>query len=730
MPIDDLQTIYAASASGGIFKSDNQGGDWFQIFDEVPTQSIGDMAIDRTNTDLIWVGTGESNAGGGSLAYDGLGVYRSTDAGVSWESRGLENVGSIGRVLIDPQDDQRVFVAAMGTLFQDNPDRGVYRTTNGGEDWEQVLFRSDSTGAIDLVMHPQDGQIIYAAMWERIRRPFTRSYGGETSGIFRSMDGGDTWSELTVGLPTLPEDKGRIGLAISESDPNILFAYYAQADGPIAGIFRTEDGGDTWTERSIANINDVPFVWWFGRILINPTDPDDVYVTSITAHRSQDGGNSWVEIFENAHVDHHSFYVHPQDPNIVLNGNDGGVYLSTSGDPTEGEYLNGMSNFQFYTCEINPHNPDQLLGGAQDNGTNVNNGSTDGWQTIFGGDGFRVLVDPENEDRVYAESQRGFIVFSRNGGVDFFNGTNGITGDGNWNTPLVFDPANSNILYTGTQRLFKTVNGAVSWNPISPELVNSDNPQGLITFGSLTTIDVSTLDSQVIYIGTDDGNVWVTRDGGDNYDNISEGLPERWITAVAHDPLDEAGVYATVSGFRFGESQSQVFYSDNFGETWRDIGQNLPDVPVNDIIADDLLFGKIYIATDIGVFVGENRGDWWALLGEDLPVSPVIDLDFDSASRKLAAATYGRGMFSFVLPNETSSVEDERLVQNTIHPNPAAITLDVTEFARDSKSVSIYNLQGQLILKSSDRIIDIQELVPSTYIVQRDDGAALRFQKL
>lgn len=246
----------------------------------------------------------------------------------------------------------------------------------------------------------------------------------------------------------------------------------------------------------------------------------------------------------------------------------------------------------------------------------------------------------------------------------------------------------------------------------------------------MTTIDVSTLDSQVIYIGTDDGNVWVTRDGGDNYDNISEGLPERWITAVAHDPLDEAGVYATVSGFRFGESQSQVFYSDNFGETWRDIGQNLPDVPVNDIIADDLLFGKIYIATDIGVFVGENRGDWWALLGADLPVSPVIDLDFDSASRKLAAATYGRGMFSFVLPNETSSVEDERLVQNTIHPNPAAITLDVTEFTRDSKSVSIYNLQGQLILKSSDRIIDIQELVPSTYIVQRDDGAALRFQKL
>lgn len=730
MPVDDMQTIYAGTASGGVYKSDNQGTVWTQIFDGVPVQSIGDMAIDKSDTDVIYVGTGESNAGGGSLAYDGLGVYRSEDAGVTWESRGLEDVGSIGRIVIDPNDNQKVLVAAMGSLFRNNEERGVYRTQDGGENWEQILFVSDSTGAIDLAIHPQDGNIIYAAMWQRIRRPHTRMYGGATSGIYKSVDGGDSWTELTNDLPTLPENKGRIGLAISESQPNTLYAYYANTDGPITGIYRTDDAGETWTSKSIQDINNVPFIWWFGRISVNPTNPDDVYVTSITAHRSQDGGDTWTEVFENAHVDHHTFFIHPQDDNLVVNGNDGGVYLSDNGNPVESTYLTGMSNFQFYACEINPHNPDIILGGSQDNGTNTNNGAVDSWQRIWGGDGFRVIVDPRNENNIYAESQRGNIVFSRNGGLSFGSATQGLTGNSNWNTPIVMDPDDSNILYTGRQNLFRSTNGAESWSPISPSLVNPNNPQGINTFGTITTIDVSTHDSEVIYAGTDDGNVWITRDGGQTYNNISANIPERWITAVTHDPIVASGVYVTVSGFRFGDAVAQVLYSNDYGDTWREIGENLPDIPVNDIIADDRLPGKVYVATDIGVFVGENRGDWWAVLGEDLPVVPVTDLDFDAGSRKLAAATYGRGIYTYDLPDQASSVKLVSDKVYVINPNPVSDYLDVSNFVVDNSSVSIFDFNGQKVLEQSGKLIDVQSLISGTYLLRRVDGQTTKFVKL
>ena len=728
MPIDDVETIIAGTASGGVYKSENLGEDWEQIFDDQPTQSIGDITISKANTNLIYVGTGESNGGGGATAYDGLGVFKSIDAGMSWRSLGLESVGSIGRVAIDPEDDATVFVAAMGSLFQNNPDRGVFRSTDGGESWEKVLFRSDSTGAIDLVIHPQDGKIIFAALWERKRSPYNRSYGGETSGIYRSTDGGDTWSELTAGLPSSPEDKGRIGLAISESHPEILYAYYAQSEGQISGLFRSDDGGDTWTEKSVENISNTLFMWWFGRITVNPLNPDEVYVTSLTAHRSQDGGDSWSEIFENAHVDHHAFFIHPLDTNIVVNGNDGGVYVSTSGDPIQGKFLPGMSSLQFYTCEINPHNPDLILGGSQDNGTLKSDSSIDNWQQLLPGDGFRVLVHPDFENIIYLETQRGNIFYSEDGGVTISPSIMGLFGEGNWNTPIALDPIDGFTLYTGRQNLFRSILGPNSWDSISPSLVNPDNPTGRITFGTISTIDVSTHSNGVIYVGTDDGNVWVTQDAGSTYNNISEGLPERWITSVVHDPLEASGVYVTVSGFRFGETESQVFYSDDYGESWRDIGRTLPDIPVNDIVADDLLDGKVYIATDIGVFMGENRGDWWSLLGEDLPQLPVLDLDFDSASRRLAAATHGRGIYTYDLPNQTSSTTELIETTGLIFPNPASDEINVSKFAKDA-AVSIYDINGQHILTTSQKLIKVASMASGTFLVKSEDGRVERIVK-
>lgn len=730
MPYDDTNTIYISAASGGIFKSVDQGQNWEPIFQDYETLSIGDMAIHKQNSQVMYVGTGEANAGGGSLAYDGNGVYYSEDAGASWTQKGLQDVGSIGKVVIDPQDSKKVFVAGMGTLFANNSERGVYRTEDGGDSWEQVLFLSDSTGAIDLAIHPTDGNIVYAAMWERKRRPHDRSYGGETSGIYKSTDGGDTWNELTDGLPTNPDLKGRIGIAISESHPDILYAYYAMPNGPISGVFKSEDGGETWTAKSIAGITNVPYIWWFGKIFVNPTDPDDIYVTSLTMHQSQDGGDSWAEVFENAHADHHAHFIHPLQPDLILNGNDGGIYKHDSGgSPAVGEYLTGYSNFQFYTCEINPHDPSILLGGSQDNGTMISEGTADSWRRIYFGDGFRVLVDPDDENRIYAEYQYGNIAVSDDGGQNFQPATIGLTGDANWNGPIAIDPNDSKVLYTGRQRLFRTTNGANSWSAISQSLVNADNPSGVITFGSVTTIDVSSHDSSVVYAGTDDGNVWVTKDNGFTFENISANLPQRWVTAVTHDPWIESGVYVTVSGFRFGESSAQVFYSDDYGSSWRAIGESLPDVPVNDIVADDLINGKVYIATDIGVFHGENRGDWWTILGTDMPIVPVTDVDLDSASRTLAAATYGKGMYTYVLPSEPSSTLalNEDIIK--IYPNPTTSGIEILgEIVNES--YTLINVKGQVVQSGPvEGKISIEELEAGNYFLKVGNRAPIKIVK-
>ncbi len=717
MPYDNQDIIYAGSASGGIFQSSDRGISWTPIFDDNPSLSIGDIAIDRQNPNLLYVGTGESNAGGGSLAYDGNGIYKSDDAGTSWKSCGLEEVGSIGRIVIDPNDADIVTVAAMGHLFSNNTQRGVFQSRDGGDSWQQKLFLSDSTGAIDLAIHPQNGDILYAAMWERIRRPHNRQYGGATSGLYRSVDGGESWIELTVGLPDQAAEKGRIGISISESDPDILYAVYAGTAGNLQGIYKTTDGGESWSAININGIANVPFMWWFGKITIDPNDPDVVYVASIDMFRTIDGGDNWEQVFADAHVDHHALYIHPQNSDLVINGNDGGVNIGVLPDMFFSQFASGISNFQFYTCEINPHNPSILYGGAQDNGTNIQEDDTDSWRRLFGGDGFVVLIDPNDADQLYLEFQNGNIFGSSDGGITFYNATRGITGAANWKAPIAMDPNQTEVLYTGTQSLFRTTDKANQWTKISDDLVNADNPSGNLEFGTLTTIDVSSHDSDVIYIGTDDGNAWVTRDGGSSYTDISEGLPQRWMTSISHDPLDPAGVYISVSGFRFGESLAQVYYSDDYGSTWDAIGSPLPDIPVNDVLGDPEISGTAYAATDIGVYVTEDRGNTWQRMGTDMPVVPITDIDIDQGSRTLAAASYGRGMYTYDLPKFTATIETNSITYS-IYPNPVTdyVNVDTDEHV---KLIEIYDVEGKLVLSNSQKYqMNMKALYQGTYFIR------------
>lgn len=646
MPVNDMQTIYAGAASGGIFKSTDQGLSWTPIFDEAASLSIGDMALAPSDPNILYVGTGEANAGGGSLAYDGLGVYKSTDAGQSWQHIGLEAVGSIGRVAVDPQNPDKVFAATMGDLFGNNPERGLYRTEDGGTSWQQVLFLNDSTGAIDVIFHPQNPDVVYAATWERVRRPHRRSYGGPGSGIFKSMDGGDTWTRVrNNGWPN--NDLGRIGLTISPSDPDILYAVVSNQVSSHQGFFKSTDGGGTWSFTGNDGFGGASFMYWFGKIFIHPANPSKVYAASLDMHASANDGQNWNSITTGqAHVDQHAMIVHPMDTSFFIIGNDGGIYISKN-EGASWQHLDNLPITQFYTCEIDYTDPDHLLGGTQDNGTiRTRTGSTGDWGRIYGGDGFVVRVDPTNNNYVYAESQYGSIGRSETGGNGFRSARTGIDFGQrrNWKTPYVLDPLHPSTLYYGAQTVYKSEDRAQTWRPISPDLTNG--PGDNLVFGTISALAVSPVNNTIIYAGTDDGNVWVTTDSGTNWDKVSANLPKRWVTAIEADPFDAGTVYLTFSGYRFNAYQAHIFRSRDYGQSWEDIGASLPEAPANDIVPDPADPDRLYLATDFGVYETPDGGLNWTLLTEGLPNVPVVDLTFHQPTRTLVAATYGRSMYT------------------------------------------------------------------------------------
>lgn len=700
----DLNTIYFGAASGGVFKSTDQGINWEPIFDDALSLSIGDIAIAPSDKNILYVGTGEANAGGGSLAYDGIGIYRSADAGENWDFIGLGESRNIGRMVVDAYDPDVLYVAAMGNLFANSSERGIYKTTDAGETWEGVLYVSDSTGAIDVVIHPTKPDTLYAAMWERVRRPNRRSYGGATCGIYRSYDGGASWAELTNGLPTLSSEKGRIGIDISVSDPEILYAIYADKIGYFNGVFKTTDGGDTWLQTNDQSLSSAyySFGWWFGRIKVDPTNPDIAFVMGLDIHRTQTGGLNWSNQSDSdVHVDQHAVYIHPLNNNFVVLGNDGGLNLSYNGG-NSWEWNETLPITQFYTCEIDYMMPWRLYGGTQDNGTNrTKNGNLDDWDRIFGGDGFYVKVDPTNNNYVYAESQYGFLGRSVNGGESFFLADSGINRNDrfNWNSPLELDPTNPQTLYFGSHRLYKSIDRAVSWNVISGDLTDGQS-SGNLVFNTITTISASGLNNQVIYTGSDDGNVYVTLDGGDTWENISSDLPKRWITRVAADPVEESVAYVTISGYRWDEFIPHVFRTGDYGQTWEDISSNLPEAPVNDIIISPANNLVMFVATDVGVYYTYDGGSSWEVLGNNLPNVVVNDLVYHQPTNKLIAGTYGRSMYRYDLEQDTMTFINDAISVDLISlfPNPFSnqITIDLKQF-ENLVDVTIHNLHGQTV---------------------------------
>ena len=700
----DANVCWAGAAEGGVFKTMNGGVTWIPTFDEESSLSIGSVAVDPSDPDVVWVGTGEPNGGGGSVTYGGTGVFRSTNGGATWTNLGLPDSRYIGRVRVDPSNPSRVFVAVLGAMYSTNPERGVYRSTDAGGSWQQVLAVNDSTGAIDLVVHPTDSNLVYAAMWERTRGPDFLNYGGDGSGLWRSTDGGDSWSELGSGLPSGP-GVGRIGISIAKSNPDILYAIYADADpGWFDGVYKTTNGGDTWTQTNDGALGGVysSYGWWFGNIRVDPTNADRVFVLGLEFYRTTNGGASWSNAGGSMHVDHHGLDFGPTG--IIWEGNDGGMYRSVNGG-TVWTKLADLPLTQFYTVEVDHQFPVRRYGGTQDNGTNrtLTGGSSD-WASILGGDGFHCLVDPTNNAFVYAEWQYGNFHRSTNGGSTFIGATSGLSGRKNWSMPVVLDPSNPARLYAGTHFLHRSTNRAASWTGISPDL--TDGPGGgNVTYGTITTIAVAATDPDVIWAGTDDANVWVTTNGGANWTRVDGALPERWVTRVAVDPGDATVSYVTISGFRWDDPLPHVFRSTDFGASWTDISSNLPEVPANDIVPDPQSPSTLWLATDFGVYRTTDVGASWSAVGTGLPNVVVTDLELHNPTRTLTAATYGRSMWTFDLNRATAAGELRPLAAapraprlHPVAPNPVRggrTTVRFTLPRPADASLRVYDVAGR-----------------------------------
>jgi photosystem II stability/assembly factor-like uncharacterized protein len=658
----DLATVYAASSAGGIFKSTDSGHTWTTTFNDEGSLAMGAVAIHPDNPNILYAGTGDPNVGFDS--YLGIGIFKSTDAGATWQHMGLDSSFHIARIIIDPLRPETVFVAAGGRHFTKtsvggNAERGVYRSTDGGANWSKMLFVSDSTACIDLAYEPQN-TTVYAAMWERIRyvdEP-TR-LGGITSGVYRSFNSGDTWEDLAItgiGLPAHDDTVGRIGVT-AVPNTETVYAMYSNSEGVFMGLYLSNTSGFQWLRVNDNTLVNAPLNaswqggWYFGRVYAAPSDPEIVYATGLEIWRGTFGGAFWEWASDGIHVDQHAMWINPNDPSFIYSGCDGGVNISYDAGNTWTVRVNQPST-QFYAVTIDPSNPERLYGGTQDNGTlRTLTGNLDDWERIWGGDGFYCLVDPTDPDRIYAESQWGWLVYSTNGGLNWSFGRNGMDYNNErhgWSTPVVMDPNANMTLYYGSNFLYKTTDGAANWTINSPDMTNGPHPRS--SHGTISTIAVAPSNSSVIYLGTNDGNVWVTQNGGStnpaDWTLISATLPDRWITRVAVDPHHENIAYATVSGYWSGEAQPHIYRTEDFGANWTGISGDLPDAPINDVIPDPADSSILVIGTDYGVYLTEDLGSTWTPLGTGLPIIPVHDLAFHEPTRKLVAGTHGQSMFS------------------------------------------------------------------------------------
>ena len=645
-------TVYAAAATGGVWRSTDAGGTFKPAWPKGLSQAVGALAV--TSTGTLYAGTGESNPGGGSLTFGGKGVYTSFNGGLGWKSLGLAGSERISRIAIDPADETRIFVAATGPLFTPGGQRGVYRSTNAGTSWTLVLpGDNNTTGASDVHVDPLDPSRVYAVMWDHLRVPDFRRYGGVGSGIYRSTDGGTTWLRLAGGLPPPGADIGRIGLGMAPSDPARLYAIYLNADGTFTASYTSTNGGDTWTQLPFSSTlsgSQSSYGWWFARVWVDPTNPLRVFVAGVPLAVSTNGGMSWTSQ-SSFHADQHAMAWDPNVAGRVYLGNDGGVYRSLANANPPWTFGTVQPFTQYYTLDVGEQDPSRIVGGAQDNGCSrsYTTANPDLWNTWGCADGLETLISYENQSIIYGCSQYGSCVRSTNGG-DSSSGIGATSSSRrNWLTPLVFDPTDADVMYYAGNIVNRSTNGGISWTAISPDLTGGDtHPEDAYPFGTVTTVAAGKNNPLMLYAGTDDGRLWHTSTGGSPWTLATDpDLPNRWVTRVAVDPQNAAVAYVSFSGFRNADATPYVLKTVDGGVSWTDVTGNLPQAPVNALA---LAGTSLVASTDMGVFLTTDAGATWLRVGRGLPRVPVLDIRYHQPTNRIYAATFGRGMWRVELP--------------------------------------------------------------------------------
>ncbi len=683
-PRGKTYAMYVATATGGVWKTDNEGTTWRPIFEHAASTSIGDVTLAPSDQDIVWVGTGEANIFRSSFA--GAGIYKSTDGGETFAHKGLAATQTIARIVVHPTDPDIVWVAASGHEWTDNPERGVYKTTDGGETWQRCLFVDESTGAIDLVIAPDDPDTLYAATWQRIRRRWNdprNEAGSRGSGIHKSTDGGATWVQINDGLPPAGE-RGRIGIDVCQSHPNVLYAFvdnyaiheeagegtnaYGLPRGAVikgATLYRSDDRGASWRQiseddeqmRRLSNT----YGWVFGQVRVDPNDPEVVYMMGLALNVSRDGGETFRRL-RGMHGDHHALWIDPDNSQYLVNGNDGGVNVSYDGGESWRLFVEQIPAVQFFNVAYDMAEPFHVYGSIQDHGSrrgvvDLRRGRdripAQAWEGAPGGEGSHHAIDPTDPDIVYSCGFYGRISRTDLGTgdrqsllPDIAKGEPPLRGQ--WLAPMILSPHNPRILYHGMNLVLRSLDRGDGLVPISPDLTWNDSAtMGDVPFHTITALAESHHRFGELYAGTDDGRVHRTDDGGQTWTELSAGLrPHRWIARIETSRAAAGTVYLAQNGKRHDDFAPYLWKSTDHGRTWESLVANIPSGPIHVVREDPKDPDILYVGTDLGVYVSTDGGGSWNALAAGLPTTFVSDLVVHPRDDIMVISTHGRGMYA------------------------------------------------------------------------------------
>jgi photosystem II stability/assembly factor-like uncharacterized protein len=701
------EIIYVGTASGGLWKSESGGVDWTPIFDDQLAMSIGAVAIQQSNPDVIWAGTGEGNPRNSLTG--GYGLYKSLDAGKTWKLVGLEKTRNIHKIVIDKDNPNVVYVGAIGSPWGDHPERGVYKTIDGGKTWSKSLFVNNKTGCADLVIDPSNPNKLIASMWEHSRKPWTFNSGGEGSGMYITYDGGENWKKITEkeGLPK--GDLGRIGLAIAPSNPKII---YALIEAKKNGLYKSEDGGFKWelvndksSGRGPEGIGNRPF--YYSDLFVDSSNENRIYSVFTYVNVSEDGGKSFHQLMPaygttvGVHPDHHAWWIHPTNPKYMIDGNDGGLNITHDRGKTW-RFVENLPIGQFYHINVDMEFPYNVYGGLQDNGSWVgpayvlkDQGIRNSyWQELMFGDGFDVVPDPKDSRFGYAMSQQGNVgrYDLKTGNTKMIRPTHpnpDIKLRFNWNSAIAMNPTDNETIYFGSQFVHKSTDKGFTWNLISPDLT-SNNPEkqkqhesGGITMDatgaenhcSILAIEPSTLDQNILWVGTDDGNIQLTLDGGTTWENVSKnikGMPkEAWVAQIRSSKFKKGEAYVIVNNYRQFDFNPYLYRTKDFGKTWENILNEKDETfgytlsIIQDIEEPNLLF----LGTEYGLYISIDEGEEWTKWTNNYPNVSTMDLAIHPREHDLVIGTFGRAIYVLddIRPFRALASNGKQILDKTIH---------------------------------------------------------------